>query len=118
MTPKPPIWMSTMITTWPNGDQKVGVSTTMCPVTQTALVAVNSASMKVAGRPWVATGNESSAVPRASTPPNARAMTRPGVSTTRRRANPGTRAAGVRRVTGLRSHTRRPIPSGTGDAPA
>ena len=46
MMPKPPIWMSSRITTCPNGLQWVAVSTTTRPVTQAALVAVKSASMK------------------------------------------------------------------------
>ena len=43
ITPKPPIWMATISTTCPKSDQCVPVSTSTCPVTQTALVAVNSA---------------------------------------------------------------------------
>ena len=48
ITPKPPTWMSTRITTCPNPVQYVGVSTTMCPVTQSAETAVKRASMNVA----------------------------------------------------------------------
>ena len=43
ITPKPPIWMAAISTTCPKSDQCVPVSTSTCPVTQTALVAVNSA---------------------------------------------------------------------------
>ncbi len=46
MIPNPPIWISSMMTTWPNPVQCVAVSTTVSPVTQTADVAVNSASKK------------------------------------------------------------------------
>ena len=43
MMPKPPTWISARMTTWPKPDQYTGVSTTISPVTHTALVAVNSA---------------------------------------------------------------------------
>ena len=43
ITPRPPIWMPARSTQRPKTDQWVAVSTTTRPVTQTALVAVNSA---------------------------------------------------------------------------
>ena len=46
ITPIPPIWISVIITPWPNSDQYVAVSFTISPVTQVADVAVNSASAK------------------------------------------------------------------------
>ncbi len=64
MIPNPPIWMSTRITTWPNGDQWVAVSTTTRPVTHTALVAVNTASSSDVDRPGVCdTGSINNALP-------------------------------------------------------
>ncbi len=42
MYPSPPIWMSPRMTSSPNNDQVVAVSTTTSPVTHTAEVAVNS----------------------------------------------------------------------------
>ena len=46
-TPIPPIWISEIITNWPNKVQWVAVSKTIKPVTHVALVAVKSASMKL-----------------------------------------------------------------------
>ncbi len=46
MYPSPPIWMRTRITSCPQKEKNVAVSTTMSPVTQTAEVAVKHASMK------------------------------------------------------------------------
>ena len=43
MIPKPPTWISPMMTTWPNGDQYVAVSTVVSPVTHTAETLVNAA---------------------------------------------------------------------------
>ena len=43
-----------MSTTWPNGDQKSGVSTTMRPVTHTAEVEVKKASSGETRRPGAA----------------------------------------------------------------
>ena len=64
MIPRPPTWISSSITTWPNGDQYVPVSTTARPVTQTHEVAVNSADTNGGSSPpAVAKGSISSAVP-------------------------------------------------------
>ena len=41
---RPPIWMSARITTWPKVEKSRGVSSTIKPVTQDALVAVKRAS--------------------------------------------------------------------------
>jgi hypothetical protein len=63
--------MSTMKTTWPKTDQCVGVSTVIRPVTHTAEVAVNSASITPVGRPEVvAIGADNSAVPIPTAVPN------------------------------------------------
>ncbi len=53
-----------MITTWPNGDQYVAVSTVVSPVTHTAETLVKAA-VSTGGRlgPGVETGRESSTVP-------------------------------------------------------
>ena len=61
--PSPPIWMSARMTIWPNGLKWVPVSTTVNPVTQVALVAVNSASTKDNDFPTEAGGNISINVP-------------------------------------------------------
>ena len=53
MMPRPPIWMSIMMTNHPQPVKWTAVSTTMRPVTQTAEVAVKSASMN--GRPLPST---------------------------------------------------------------
>jgi|GEM_PF-5014676 len=45
MKPSPPTWISSRMIAWPNGLQKVLVSTTTRPVTQTAEVAVKRAVM-------------------------------------------------------------------------
>ena len=45
MIPSPPSWMSSSRKAWPHPVKYVAVSTTMRPVTHTALVAVNSASI-------------------------------------------------------------------------
>ena len=63
MKPRPPIWMSVMITIWPKVVQPVKVSRTIRPVTQVALVAVNSASSGAAGAPLEAMGSISSPAP-------------------------------------------------------
>ena len=46
MNPKPPIWMSRMMTIMPKAFQCTAVGTAMSPVTQVAEVAVSSASKK------------------------------------------------------------------------
>ena len=43
MMPRPPSWMSTMMTAWPKGVQYVPVSSNTSPVRETAKVAVKSA---------------------------------------------------------------------------
>ena len=66
MIPMPPIWIRIMITTCPNAVQWSGVFTVVKPVTQSAEVAVNSASTKLALPSSVlATGNTRSSVPTA-----------------------------------------------------
>ncbi len=62
--PKPPACISNKITVFPKRDQYVAVSLTIRPVTHTAEVAVNKASMKAVGFPEaVAWGKESKIVP-------------------------------------------------------
>ena len=64
MMPNPPTWMSPRITTCPKGVQKVGVSTVISPVTQTAETAVNRAGMNVSASGSVCeTGSISSPAP-------------------------------------------------------
>jgi len=46
MTPRPPTWIRHKITIFPKVVKKEPVSTTVSPVTQTAEVAVNKASIK------------------------------------------------------------------------
>jgi len=71
--------MSARITTCPNVDQYVGVSTTIRPVTHTADVAVNSASAKEArSGPAVAALPVRSRVPTPITDANDAAMSSPG----------------------------------------
>ena len=48
MMPNPPTWIRPRMTACPNPVQYVGVSTTVNPVTHTALVEVNNASTKLA----------------------------------------------------------------------
>ena len=62
--PRPPIWMSRRMTHLPKSDQCTAVPTVTRPVTQVALVAVNSASIKGVARPlFAAQGSVSSSVP-------------------------------------------------------
>ena len=69
MIPKPPTWMRSKITACPNPDQYVPVSTVARPVTQTAEVAVNSASSNGALSPVALDqGNISRPVPTAIAP--------------------------------------------------
>ena len=69
MTPMPPIWMRSMITSCPKGDQVVAVSCSTRPVTQTAEVEVNSASRNGIAWPFrVETGSISSSAPSRITP--------------------------------------------------
>lgn len=66
MIPRPPSWISPRTTASPKPDQYVGVSTTTRPVTHTALVAVNRATMKGAlSPPAREIGRRSRSVPRA-----------------------------------------------------
>ena len=62
--PRPPTAAPAMMTAWPKGDQAVAVSTVVSPVTQTAEVAVNRASTRLAPRwpPGVAIGRRSRTV--------------------------------------------------------
>src|SRR5262249_32819603 len=86
MIPSPPTWIRSRITTWPNGDQYVPVSTEASPVTQTADVLVKSASTNGApSRACDANGSISSAVPTAITDANEYAIRRSGCCARRRR---------------------------------
>ena len=51
MIPKPPSWISRRMKAWPHPVKYVAVSTTMRPVTHTALVAVKRASSQPRGSP-------------------------------------------------------------------
>ena len=76
MIPKPPTWISSRMTTWPKPLQYVAVSTVIRPVTQTALVAVNSAVTSGApSSPARDTGSISSSVPTTTAVPKARTIT-------------------------------------------
>jgi hypothetical protein len=76
MTPNPPIWIRTMITTLPNPLQYTGVSTVTSPVTHTEEVDVNSASRKGApSGPLREMGSISSAVPTATATANPSTIT-------------------------------------------
>ena len=59
MIPSPPSWMRPSTTAWPKSDRSVAVSTTVRPVTQVALVAVNRASSNHRGRCPVGTARGS-----------------------------------------------------------
>ena len=66
----PPTWMRARTTAWPKVDRSEAVSTTMSPVTQTALVAVKTASESRSGSgPAEALGKARRIVP---TPMNTR----------------------------------------------
>ena len=82
MIPNPPTWMRPMMTTWPNGDQYVAVSTVVRPVTHTADTLVKAA-VRTGGRvgPGVDIGSESSAVPTMTAARNASGTTRAGCVT-------------------------------------
>ena len=81
MKPKPPTWMSRMITTWPKREKVTPVFTTVSPVTHTAEVAVKSASTKPrVSRSMVATGRVSSSAPSMTTEKKPMASIRPGLS--------------------------------------
>lgn len=87
MMPKPPSWISARITTLPKGLQKTAVSTTTSPVTQTAEVAVNRASIGGVQVPSLdEIGSMSSSVPAMITAPNPAAMTWAGARLRRRPA--------------------------------
>ena len=53
INPKPPIWIRQSSTICPKRDQWVKVSTTIRPVTQVALVAVNTAVIKGVDSPFL-----------------------------------------------------------------
>ena len=75
MTPRPPIWISTMMTVFPNADQYVAVSCSTSPVTQEAETAVNSVVISGARVPSaVAIGRLKSSVPSPIRIRNPRAM--------------------------------------------
>ena len=78
MMPSPPSWMSPRMTAWPNPLNAVAVSTTTSPVTQTAEVAVNSASMKEMRPPRALGGSQSKTAPPRMAKAKLRARTRAG----------------------------------------
>ena len=63
MRPRPPSWIKNKTTVWPNMLKWLPVSTTTRPVTHTALVAVNKASMGLMPLPVVLTGRASKTAP-------------------------------------------------------
>lgn len=74
-TPRPPICIKMMITTCPNADQYVAVSTTTSPVTQIAEVAVKNEFIKPAHSPlFVENGSNKSIVPSAIAKANPNAI--------------------------------------------
>jgi hypothetical protein len=87
--PKPPTWISSRIVACPSGVQYVAVSTTASPVTQLALVAVNSATFRgVSPPPARIPGSMSRAVPRVMSTRNETVTVRAGG----RRSRPDCRA--------------------------
>ena len=77
--PSPPIWISSASTTCPNRVRVSAASTTTSPVTQTALVAVNSESSGVKVCPGLTEqGSNSSPAPSRMTSANPAAIMRPG----------------------------------------
>ena len=78
-TPRPPIWISTAMTSWPNRLKVSPVSTTTSPVTQTALVEVKSAFSGVICTPGCTeNGSMSSAAPQRISTAKPMAMIRAG----------------------------------------
>ena len=76
MMPKPPTWIIAAMATWPKPDQYTGVSTTISPVTHTALVAVNKAvSSGAEPGPSRAIGSINRPVPTATATANAATIT-------------------------------------------
>ena len=64
MMPRPPTWIMARMSTCPSDEKSCGVSSTMRPVTQVALVAVNRASIGDTGvSPAEAAGKVRSTVP-------------------------------------------------------
>ena len=63
MRPRPPSWIKNRTTVWPNMLKWLPVSTTTRPVTHTALVAVNKASMGLMPLPVALTGRASKTAP-------------------------------------------------------
>ena len=79
ITPRPPIWMATRMTTRPQADQYSPVGTTTRPVTVLAEAAVNSASTNGARCPVaVAHGADRPSVTSAMTSPNTPSASRAG----------------------------------------
>ncbi len=86
MMPKPPAWIRSRMTIWPNGLQCVAVSSTVSPVTQAALVAVKSASIGRVAMPLAAAiGSMRSAVPTAMRTTKRRRSERAGDGADRKR---------------------------------
>jgi hypothetical protein len=78
MIPSPPSWMRARITDWPKPLNAVAVSTTTRPVTQTAEVAVNRASMKAMRPPRALAGSQRSTPPARTARKKLRARARAG----------------------------------------
>jgi hypothetical protein len=79
MKPSPPIWINARMMSWPTALKKVPVSATTSPVTQTADVAVKTASMKRIGWPSAETaGSDSRQAPSRMIRANPAASTRGG----------------------------------------
>ena len=89
------------MTTWPKPLQNTGVSTVISPVTQTADVAVNSASSRLAPPPpALATGSNSSPVPTATAAAKPSTITWAGWRGANARMNRVKPAARARRTAG------------------
>ena len=61
--PRPPNWIKTKITIWPNNVKSCPVSSTVNPVTQIAEVDVNNASITLTPPDVLLNGNSSSIAP-------------------------------------------------------
>ena len=79
VTPRPPTWMRAATTAWPNKVKWSATSMAMRPVTHTALVEVNRASIKLTvASSRTEIGRSSSPVPRRITRAKPTTMSRPG----------------------------------------
>ena len=101
-TPMPPISTPTKTNTWPNGDQKVAMSTVERPVTQITETAVKRASTKGACSPdVVAIGRENSTVKMPTSPPKTRTAKRAALRDAKSPIASRMRAGSDSRCTGL-----------------